>query len=962
VLSGRYLELYQAISRWVPAEQLIHDELRTLVLGTDASLYRLVPQLIIKAETEEEVIRILEQCRRFRTPVTFRAAGTSLSGQALSDSVLIYLAGGWKGIKIRANGSLITLQPGVIGAHANAKLVPYQRKIGPDPASINSAMIGGIAANNASGMCCGTVQNSYQTLSSLRVVFADGAVLDTADPESCRQFKQSHAGLLTGLEVLRRRIMANGPLCERIRAKYKLKNTTGYSLNALVDFEDPFDILQHLLIGSEGTLGFLSEITYQTVPELPAKATSLMFFPDIRTACEATIHLKECRVAAVEIMDRAALRSVEDKAGMPPLLKDLDPAVAALLVETRAGDREELAGNIQAILEKLAPLPRLYPLTFTEDPAEFSRLWNIRKGLFPSVGAMRQVGTTVIIEDVAFPIRRLAEATLDLQELFRKHEYREAIIFGHALEGNLHFVFTQDFNEARETRRYAEFMEEVCRLVVEKYDGSLKAEHGTGRNMAPFVEMEWGTEAYQLMRQIKQLFDPENLLNPDVLINSNPQVHLQNFKPLHAVHSLVDKCMECGFCEVNCPSRNLTLTPRQRIVGAREIARLRSAGQDPSRLRELENIYSYSGEATCATDGLCALGCPVGIDTGKLIKEWRFQNQSELANAIADWTAGHMRLVTGTTRLLLNAVHGVHRVFGSFLLGAAASLGRKMTGNRLPAWNPWMPRGASRLPSQTEAPAESRPVVYLPSCTSRTMGVSRNSRFPDAQVERIEALLRKAGFKVFFPENLEEHCCGMAFASKGFFRQGESKLRQLGIALYEVSRNGEYPILVDTSPCLYRLRESTDQLPPLKLYDPVEFALTFLAPKLNFSPLPETIAIHPTCSSQKMELTGKLKELAEMCAARVILPENVGCCGFAGDRGFTYPELNQSALQPLKEALPRDCQAGYSTSRTCEIGLSLHAGIPYQSILYLVDEATTAREGLNWAPSIFSCPDDLHGC
>lgn len=943
MLSGRYLELYRSLSRIIPEDRLIFDELRRLAYGTDASLYRMLPQLVVKAETESEVIGVLKACHRHHTPVTFRAAGTSLSGQALSDSVLVYLAGGWKKAEILEAGDRVRLQPGVVGGRINAQLFPYGKKIGPDPASINSAMIGGIAANNASGMCCGTAQNSYRTLSSMRIIFADGTLLDTADPQSRKRFLEIHPEWMRRLEKLARQTQSNGPLAEKIRRKFKIKNTTGYSINALVDFEDPVEILQHLMIGSEGTLGFIAEITYQTVPEQPCKATALMFFPDIRTASEATTRLKSCPVSAVEIMDRAALRSVEGKPGMPDFLQHLPTDASALLVESRADDAPALQEQIQVIQRSLSALPVFFPIEFTTDTGEYNRLWNIRKGLFPSVGAMRNPGSTVIIEDVAFPIGRLADATLDLQALFNKHDYGGAIIFGHALEGNLHFVITPDFSQPVELSRYQRFMEDLAHLVVQKYDGSLKAEHGTGRNMAPFVEQEWGPEAYRFMKEIKQIFDPENLLNPGVIINSDPKAHLQHFKPLPKVHKLVDQCMECGFCEVNCPSRDLTLTPRHRIVAAREIARLKASGNNPARLRELLALFVYQGNATCATDGLCATHCPVGIDTGKLIKEWRFEENPEWANSLASWMADHMDLVTGNLRRLLNALDALRGLTGKTLFAAAAGVARSLSASRLPRWTPWLPKGASALQSTAATAQDGFKVVYLPSCISRTLGVSRGIPFRDSQNQRTVSLLEKARMQVIFPDSLDQLCCGMAFSSKGFFEQGEKKLKQLLDALLKSSAGGQFPILIDTSPCLYRIQESTLLPPELKIYEPVEFALTFLVERLNFHPLPGPIAIHPTCSSRKMGLEGKLCQLAELCAQKVILPENVGCCGFAGDRGFTFPELNQSALKELKDALPHDCGLGFSTSRTCEIGLSEQSGIPYQSIFYLVDQATTSK-------------------
>ncbi len=946
MVNGAYHECYRSLRRTIPSERLISDDLRTLAYGTDASFYRLIPKLVVKVETEEEVSAVLTDARKFNLPLTFRAAGTSLSGQAITDSLLVVLGTGWKGYAIQDAGKRIALRPGVIGAHANIYLAPFGKKIGPDPASINAAMIGGIAANNASGMCCGTAQNSYRTLASMRVILSDGTLLDTGDAKSRTAFLRSHASLVDGLRRLSDRVKADASLSARIHAKYKMKNTTGYSLNALVDFDDPLEILQHLMIGSEGTLGFIAEVTYNTVDELPDKASSLMVFPDIATACTAVTRLKATPVDAVELMDRASLRSVEGKIGMPAYLPSLGPGVAALLVETRAAGRERLAANIEAISTALADLPNVRPLAFTSDPTEFKTLWDIRKGLFPSVGAMRRTGTTVIIEDVAFPVQRLAEATVDLQRMLERHGYHEAIIFGHALEGNLHFVFTQDFNAPAEVIRYRDFMNAVAALVVEKYDGSLKAEHGTGRNMAPFVVKEWGETAYGLMKELKALFDPGNLLNPGVILNDDHEAHLKNLKPLPAADAIVDKCIECGFCENHCPSRDLTLSPRQRIVIYREIARLGAGGDEGTRLNALRSGFAYDGMDTCATDGLCATACPVGIDTGKLIKSLRVSQTTSFTNSTASFLARHMRTVTGTMRGVLNLLDRCRSITGARLFGRIAFLARAVSGSRLPLWNPEMPRGAARIQAQAGRPRSlGQKVVYFPSCINRTMGVSHEYDESDSVTSVAERLLRKAGFAIVFPENLEDLCCGMAFDSKGYRRQGAEKARQLGEALMKASDGGTIPIFVDMSPCLSRMKET---LPAeLRLYEPVEFILTYLVDRLEFSPLDETIALHTPCSAIKMGLEGQFKSLAGKCAKEVVIPMGIECCGWAGDRGFTVPELNASALASLRESIPNRCTAGYSTSRTCEIGLSLHSGIRYSSIVNLVDRCTKPKEPMH---------------
>ena len=939
---GGYFELFQDLSGVIPGERLIRDDLRTLAYGTDASFYRLIPKLVVRVDTEAEVGEVLRHCNARRLPLTFRAGGTSLSGQSLSDSVLMQLGTGWRGIRVEDQGRLITLQPGVVGAHANARLAPYRRKIGPDPASINAAMVGGIAANNASGMCCGTSQNSYRTLQGMRIILADGTRLDTRSSASRDGFRQTRPDLVERIGRLAERTRENRELAARIRRKFKMKNTTGYSLNALIDFDDPIEVIQHLMIGSEGTLGFIAEITYRTVPDHPHKATALILFPDIKTACEATTLLRNCPVSAVEIMDRASLRSVEHKPGLPLDLVNLDPSVAALLVETRGETQEELDQHLGPTTRSLTELSTVEPVAFTRDPSEQLRLWNIRKGLFPSIGAIREIGTTVIIEDVAFPVDRLAEATLQLQQLFQKHRYSEAIIFGHALEGNLHFVFTQDFNRPEEVRRYRDFIGDLTQMVVHTYDGSLKAEHGTGRNMAPFVELEWGAEAYRLMREIKSIFDPGNLLNPGVILNSDPQIHLKNLKPLPRAHSVVDKCTECGFCEVNCPSRDLTLTPRQRIAVWREISRLRSGGDDPSRLIELTAHYAYQGDATCATDGLCAISCPVGIDTGKLIKDLRRLQVSGWQDRAATLLARHLGLATASLRLLLDATHGLHLLLGSDRMQRVADWSRRLSGNRLPRWNPCLPRAAEAMAPSPAGGARLK-AVYFPSCLSRTLGVGGHAPGQPSQNRKMESLMRKAGVEPVYPENLANLCCGMPFASKGFERQGASKQEELHRALRLASRDGLYPVLVDTSPCLFRLKESSLFDPGFPIYEPAQFILKVLRPGLTFSKSTRPVALHSPCSSRKMGLDSPLRQLAELCAEAVIVPDSVGCCGFAGDRGFSHPELTESALAPLRASLPSSCARGYSTSKTCEIGLSLHARIPYQSIAYLVDECTEGR-------------------
>ncbi|KLU67640.1 putative FAD-linked oxidoreductase [Desulfosporosinus acididurans] len=939
-LAKPYQGFWERAAQYIPADRRFCDPLHTLAYGIDASFYRLIPKIVLKVRDAAEVKHILNASLEYKVPVTFRTAGTSLSGQAVTDSVLVVLQGSWRGCSILDEGNKIAVEPGIIGAEANRYLAQYARKIGPDPASIDHAMIGGIAANNASGMCCGTADNSYQTVAEMKVIFGDGTMLDTEDQKSCSSFLDSHTVWVSKIREIRAQIMSDPELEALIRHKYKIKNTTGYSLNAFVDFENPIDIIKHLMIGSEGTLGFIAEITYHTVVEHKHKASALIIYPDMEQACLAVQKLDRQTVSAAELMDRISLKTMEEKPGMPEYLKTLSPTATALLVEVRGADQESLQQTITTVEDLLREIPTVLPLSFTDVKAEYENLWNIRKGIFPAVGAIRALGTGVVIEDVAFPKKNLAEATLALRGILDKYAYQDAIIYGHALDGNLHFVFTQDFGRPEDLPRYEGLMREVSDLVVNRFGGSLKAEHGTGRNMAPFVEVEWGKKAYEFMKLLKATFDPDNLLNPGVIINDNPNVYVENLKNMPQAHKIIDTCTNCGFCQDICTSKNLTLTPRQRIVVQREIQELRRTGADPQRLSRLEKDFAYSGNKTCAVDGLCATSCPLGINTGDYIKFLRSQETTANSRRIAESLANHMTGVTGVMRLGLGTVHGVHSILGTKLMEGLTQGARKISGNAIPLWNPWMPKAGRVSSLKHTGGKDGRKVVYFPSCISRSMGAAKNDLDQRSLSEAMLSVLDKAGYEVIYPPAMDKLCCGMPWESKGFFETADQKSSELEKALFAASEGGKYPILCDTSPCLYRMKRVMHSL---KLYEPVEFIHDYLLDRLTFNQRKETIAIHVTCSSVKMNLKEKFYTVAHACAENVIMPKDVHCCGFAGDRGFTFPELNRSALAALKDSLPENCQAGYSNSRTCEIGLSYHSGISYQSIVYLVDKCTNPR-------------------
>ena len=977
------------LSAVLPKERVYTDELRTLAWGTDASFYRLTPQVVIRAKDESEVSMIVKAASKHGLPFTFRAAGTSLSGQSVSDSILIVAGKHWEDYSVAPDGESITLQPGIVGARVNQILKPLGRVFPPDPASIGSAMVGGIVANNASGMNCGTHANSDRMLLSARLVLPDGTVLDTGNEASREAFRHSHPDFIAKIESLRDRIRANESLAARIRKKYSIKNVTGLNLRPFIAYDDPFDIIAHCVVGSEGTLAFISRVTMRTLHDYPSKASAMLYFFTMKESCEAVVALKQLQssdadiamseenlmVKSAEMLDYLSLASVDDPVYLQ-YKKDVDAGkiagvgpgdyhnLTAILTETKAVTPDDLQHRIDTITQCLSQFKTYIPVEFTTDPAVYGKYWAIRSGIFPSVGGARPVGTSCLIEDVAFAVEDLPEATVKLQKLIADHGYKDACIYGHAFEGNYHFIINQLFSDESEVQRYAAMMRDVAQLVVEEYDGSLKAEHGTGRNMAPFVKYEWGEEAFAAMREMKEIFDPHYLLNPGVIFNDDPECFIKHFKPLPelrfkaldtplapqgdrhdsmraAVEGVLkaNKCIECGFCEVNCVTCGFTLSSRQRVAVQREISHLRETGIDPGRLATLIKQYRYQGDKTCAGDGLCATSCPMKINVADLTHLVRQEAlpQGSMGYKAGDFAARHFAGIKSGLRFTLDTARLGHNVLGT---GAMKGIAGTMHKVGLPLWTSAMP-GKARQPKAGRVGESDLKVVYFPSCINQTMGLSKGAPVKNSLVDEMVQLCRKAGYEVIFPEGLEKMCCGTIWESKGMLDIADRKTAELDEALWQASEQGKYPVMCDQSPCLHRMRKCISRM---RLYEPVEFIWEYLRDRLEFTPIDRHIALHFTCSTREMGLVGTMTNLARLCSNNVFLPEGVGCCGFAGDRGWMHPEVNRWALRKLRRQLEDNhIEMGYSNSRTCEVGLEANGGIPYQSIVYLVNEVTRPK-------------------
>lgn len=915
------------------------DHLRRYAYGVDASCYSYLPKVVVKAEDEREVRRLIRLCQQCGTPFTFRAAGSSLSGQCSSEDVLIVCNDGFKKMEVIDDGKALKCECGVIGSDANDLLKPYNRKIGPDPATLATALVGGILNNNSSGMCCGTAQNSYKTIRSIRVVLLDGFILDTSDQKSIDQFLKEKPQMVEDILQLRKDILADEELTHLIHHKYKIKNTTGYGLNSLVDFEDIIDIINHLFIGSEGTLGFVSEIVYNTVEDVPYKGCGLMFFKTLNDASLAVVALANMgrdKVVAAEMMDYQSLKAVQSLDNVPDFVREVPEGTSAILFQTESYSKETVDENLAFIKDKLKDIPTAIPSLYSQDPKEYDSWWAIRKGILPIVGGQRRKGTTVITEDVCFQIEDFTKGIEMLTELFHKYDFVDGgVIFGHALSGNVHFNITPDFSDPKDTKNFGDLVKEMSERVS-GFGGSLKAEHGTGRMVAPFIEMEWGRKAYEINRRIKAIFDPERILNPDVIITDDPDVYKKNLKAQCVIDDAFTICMECGFCEKHCPSRNLTLTPRQRIALLRETKRLENEGNF-TLAAELKKGYEYFGVDTCAACSMCKGLCPLSIDTAQIALSMRRIDPPapELAKKIYDNFS--------TTLQMARAGVSLEGIAGSIVTQKAIS---KITEglHGVTGITPYIPKTTPkanryRLRSRIK-PTNFEKVVYFSTCANRAFKPNQGYDDERSLQQVVESLCNKAHIDIIYPEHIENLCCGLSF--ENYDDVHERAVKDLHDALMKASQNGKYPIVIDHSACF---NHAFKHMPDLEINDISEFLCKYVVPHLDIEKCDERVIVHKQCKIKSLNKSQYIEDLARLCTDHVFNIKSFACDGFAGQKGFFTPELNKCATKDLAaEIAEYGATLGVSSSSTCEIGLGENGGIPFIGVAFLLDRCSKAKK------------------
>jgi D-lactate dehydrogenase len=375
---------------------------------------------------------------------------------------------------------------------------------------------------------------------------------------------------------------------------------------------------------------------------------------------------------------------------------------------------------------------------------------------------------------------------------------------------------------------------------------------------------------------------------------------------------------------------------------------------DRKLAKQLDEEYVYYGVDTCSVDGMCAMACPVNIDTGRVVKEIRARKRSRLQHFLADRAVSHFAFLTRIIRASIGVTVAVEKLLGKGFVVFMTKVGSALSFRALPSLSKEIPvpRPAPELP-EPDGTGHDRTVVYFPSCLTRTLGAIPGEKPGDGLAATLLYILGEGGWNAVYPKGLRGLCCGQPFSSKGFVAAAEKMASRLIRALWDATDEGKHPIMCDTSPCSGQIMRAGENLMEpelgmwrkLKIYDMPTFLVRFVLPEIeNLEPLPVNAVLHPTCTIMKIGAHKDLVRAAEMCATKVTVPVMAECCGFAGDRGFRHPELTLSATaQEAKEVQEyARCEPNslfLSTCRTCEVGVTAGSGLPYQSLAYLVADA-----------------------
>ena len=730
------------LRRLLDGEKVLADYPTLTAYAIDASIYRLEPQAVVLIENEADLIKVIEYARTNRVPLTARAGGSNLTGNAIGEGIILEFSRMSRILELNREEKWVRVQPGKIYAELNRDLERHGLFFAPDPSSGDVCKIGGMVGNNSAGphtLKYGAVKDNVH---EIRAILSDGRALSVrpypVDHPDFEHLMDRHERLRELYALLK----ANKALIRRHRIRVS-KNSSGYNLFDMADRLDEgiFDLAK-LFVGSEGTLGFMTEARLKLIDRPARTATALVYFDRLDEVGHAVNAFLPFRPSAMELMDSSSLNLIgRGRFDIPPA------AAAMLLVEF---DEEPIEEKIERVREatRAYRLSRPVEAARSDEPLGLERqeaLWKVRKAIYPTLYRYDAKKKPInFVDDVVVPAARLPELIAYLDSYFKERNIPVAI-YGHIGDGNAHINPLMDMNDPDDLRRMAAISKEIHSIVIHQFGGSLCGEHGDGRVRGEFLRDLYGEEVYSLFIKIKELFDPDHILNPGVKLTAVPfTTHLD-------AERLSKPCATCGKCNTVCPVYDVS---QEESNGARGWFHILTAPD-----------YSYEKAArvveACVNCKSCYAVCPAGIDVSTYVLEKRAEHPNRLAGFIfalqaRPWLFESFLKLAGLTQPLWDRSLG--RAALEYLtrpilkkLSPAARFSRKII---LP---PLATRTLRRrFASLTEEKGAAGPVAYFHGCAA--------NYFQDGVGDAVIRLLQRQGSRPVLPR---QRCSGTPIETYG---------------------------------------------------------------------------------------------------------------------------------------------------------------------------------------------------
>ncbi|MCD6146241.1 MAG: FAD-binding oxidoreductase [Methanosarcinales archaeon] len=821
--------------------------------STDASIYQIIPSAVVCPVDASDVSLCVTAARKLGIPVTARTAGTNLAGSCLGEGIILDLSKNMNnitGIHEKDGEFFVDVQPGVIVDSLQAYLKEKGLFLPSDPSSSEICMIGGNLGTKASGARAVKYGTTDHYVTDVEFVSAEGEIVDTALEKTIPDRISSR------LSALKERLLSDGDVITRLESKKGIKTASGYNIRALLDYERISDIIAHLMSGSVGTLGIFTRIRLKVLPIVSGTSISAIYFRNLYDAGDAVQYIKKLDPVKIEMMDSISLAIVGSEHDM-----DIPANACALFVEFEGDDRRSRIDDLERLINEKYDTYRIF--SESDDEKVQERIWAVRKALVPTLTNYDEhIKPDAFIDDVAVAVSDLAPLIGDLHRIFEEYNIISAI-YGHAGSGNLHIRPMLNLNDQKNIDLLPELVNRVYETVF-KYNGTMTGEHGMGRLRTMFLEKEWGEQIYNYMRQIKEIFDPDDILNPDVMFSDR---HItEDIKyPAKYVNKFEERCINCGYCKSVCPI-STTLKGESGSRCFLQLVRFRNLDNPTPD----ESHHAQQMLHTCLGCLRCATRCPSHASVGELL----FSQKNPpfyIRRTMRAWAHDSTRF----------------RRYAWFAGRIASSAARIMFDRNLPK-----PR---------KKPLAFKDIMQNPDAPNVAVFVGCASMFLDDRVfDSMVRVLTASGFNVFVPE---QQCCGLPMIEEGMYDLVKETARANVIAFSDEKYDA---IVTACASCTMMLKRFGELLADDELgdaaarvssitYDIGEFLVRFADDRLfSGKKLDIRAAYHNPCHLDAAGVKGG-EILERIVSDSVELVD--GCCGGAGVYGFLHSDISDRIFE-----------------------------------------------------------------